>query len=287
MMFRFLAIVTLALAAFVLPTEARASRICNDVQTGENPPQIIGFENNDNNKPIYGPPQPIFEQQCVWKYGAVAVDPTTRTFSAAWNYDDMDTAKSYVINQCGSHCAWTSFSEDFAYIALSDDDRISGYSTSNSADAERDCTMAGGIDCVTVVAASSTANSLYWYFGAIAYDTTTAESAASWGYARKGEAHKAALQSCGVAGCWAFAFQTGHGGIALADDGTLYGGWSARNEESAGKVALKDCEKAKGKKSCSVVYTGNALAAPKFKPKVEKKKKKLEKAQLQPISKTE
>lgn len=273
MLIRFIVVMTVVWGAFALPYAAHASRICNNVQVGENPPQVIGFENNDNSKPIYGPAQPIMEEQCAWKYGAVAVDPATRAISAAWNYDDIDAAKNYVINQCGSHCAWTSFGEDFAYVAMSDDDRISGYSTSSSADAEGQCAMAGGLDCATVVAASSTSNSLYWYFGAIAYDVATGESAASWGYVRKGEAHKAALQSCAVAGCWAFAFQTGHGGMALADDGTLYGGWSARSEESAGKVALKDCEKAKGKKSCSIVYTGNALAAPKFKPKVDKKKK--------------
>ncbi len=274
MTLRYLALILVAFAAFAIPTEAYASRICQDVQVGENPPQIIGFENNNNNKPIYGPPQPIYEQQCTWKYGAAALDPSTRVFTAAWNYDDIDAAKSYVINQCGSHCAWTSFSEDFAYIAMSDDDRISGYSTTNSADAERDCTMAGGVDCATVVAASSTGAANYWYFGAIAYDATTGASGAAWGYGRRGEAQKAAMQSCAAAGCWAYAFQTGHGGMALADDGTIYGGWSARNEESAGKVALKSCEKEKGKKSCSVVYTGNALAAPKFKPKVDKKKQK-------------
>lgn len=286
MLLRLLAIIAFAITIFALPSPAHASRICNNVQIGETPPQVIGFENNNNSKPIYGPPQAIYEEQCVWKYGAVAVDPSTRTFSAAWNYDDIDAAKNYVIDQCGSHCAWTSFGEDFAYIAMSDDDRISGYSTSSSAEAERQCAMAGGVDCATVVAASSTANTLYWYFGAVAYDAATGESAASWGYARRSEAHKAALQSCAVAGCWAYAFQTGNGGMALADDGTIFGGWSARSEESAGKVALKDCEKAKGKKSCSVVYTGNALTAPKFKPKVPKKKKS-KKGEDQPIAKIE
>jgi Domain of unknown function (DUF4189) len=283
---RFLAIVAFAVATFALPSPAQASRICNQVQVGETPPQVIGLENNNTSKPIYGPPQPIYEEQCVWKYGAVAVDPSTRTFSAAWNYDDIDAAKNYVIDQCGSHCAWTSFGEDFAYIAMSDDDRISGYSTTSSAEAERQCAMSGGVDCATVVAASSTANTLYWYFGAVAFDAATGATGASWSYARKGEAHKAALQSCAVAGCWAYAFQTGNGGMALADDGTLFGGWSARSEESAGKVALKDCEKAKGKKSCSIVYTGNALSAPKFKPKVPKKKKS-KKGEGQPIAKIE
>jgi hypothetical protein len=286
MLLRFLAIIAFAVAIFALPTSANASRICNNVQIGETPPQVIGLENNNSSKPIYGPPQPIFEEQCVWKYGAVAVDLSTRKFSAAWNYDDIDTAKNYVIGECGSHCAWTSFGEDFAYIAVSDDDRFSGYSTSSSTEAERQCAMAGGLDCATVVAASSTANTLYWHFGAIAYDASTGASAGSWGYARKSDAHKAALQSCAVAGCWAYAFQTGHGGMALADDGTLFGGWSARSEEGAGKVALKDCEKAKGKKSCSIVYTGNALTAPKFKPKVPKKKN-AKKGENQPIAKIE
>jgi hypothetical protein len=124
-----------------------------------------------------------------------------------------------------------------------------------------------------VLAGSSTADANYWYFGAVAYDATTGVGANSWGYARRSEARQAALTSCASPGCWAYAFQTGYGGLALADDGTLFGGWSARSEESAGKDAVKSCEKAKGKKSCSMVKTGSALGPSTFKPKVDKKKK--------------
>jgi hypothetical protein len=273
MLLRLTAFLTFALAFIALPSEASASQICENVQVGEQPPQIIGFENNDNNKPIYGSPQPIFEQQCTWKYGAVAIDPATRGVSAAWNYDDINAAQNYVVQQCGQHCVWVSFGENFAYIALSDDDRISGISVVSSADAERQCQMAGGIDCANVVAASSTANALYWHFGGIAHDATTGASGAAWSYLRRNEAQQAAVKSCASPNCWGYAFQTGYGGIAMADDGTLYGAWSARSEGSAGKVAEKNCDKDKGKKSCSVVYTGSAVAAPEFKPKKVKKKK--------------
>jgi hypothetical protein len=70
-----------------------------------------------------------------------------------------------------------------------------------------------------------------------------------------------------------YTFQTGYGGIAMSDDGFLFGAWSARDEGSAGKVAVKDCEKLKGKKSCSVVATGAAVFPPTFKPKAVKAKK--------------
>ena len=29
---------------------------------------------------------PLYQQQCVWLAGAVAIDPATRAFSSAWNY---------------------------------------------------------------------------------------------------------------------------------------------------------------------------------------------------------
>jgi hypothetical protein len=264
-------------AFFMFAPEAKASQICENVVVGQTPPQIIGYENNNNNKPIYGPPQPIYQEQCYWKYGAVAIDPATRAVTSAWNYDDLNVARDYVVGQCGKHCTWIAFGEDFAYIALSDDDRISATSAKSSADAEAQCTMAGGTDCSTVVAASSTANSSYWHFGSIAYDSVTGASGAAWNYLRRGEARAASLQSCANAGCWAFAFQTGYGGMALADDGNLFGAWSARSEEGAGKAALKDCEKAKGKKTCSIVYTGSARGAPEYKPKVKKKKQEKEK----------
>ena len=43
----------------------------------------------------------------------------------AGNYDDIEAAKNYANSACGTHCAIISFGEDFAYVALSDDDRVS------------------------------------------------------------------------------------------------------------------------------------------------------------------
>ena len=54
-------------------------------------------------------------------------------------------------------------------------------------------------------------------------------------HARRSDAEKSALKNCAQPGCWAYTFQTGYGGIAMADDGSLYGAWSARGEESAGR----------------------------------------------------
>lgn len=274
MQFRFLSFLIALLCVLGYAPAAKASRICENVLVGETPPQIVGYSGPNNNQPIYGPPQPIYEEQCYWKYGAIALNPVTRAYSSAWNYDDPQQAQDYVKSQCGYNCAWVSFGENFAWIAISEDDRKTGVSVKSSEDAERDCTMAGGVNCATVLAGSSTADASYWYFGAVAHDPTTGAGATSWGYARRNDARQAAIESCASPGCWAYAFQTGYGGLALADDGTLFGGWSTRSEASAGKDAVKNCEKQKGKKSCSVVNTGSALAASTFKPKEEKKKKK-------------
>ena len=252
---------------------AHASQICENVLVGETPPQIVGYSGANNNQPIYGPPQPIYQEQCFWKYGALALNPSTRTYTSAWNYDDIREAENYVKNQCGYACAWVSFGENFAWIAISEDDRFTGISVKSSADAEKQCALSGGVDCVTVLAGSSSADANYWYFGAVAYDALTGAGANSWGYARRNEARAEAIKSCASPGCWAYAFQTGYGGLALADDGTLFGGWSARSEESAGKAAVKNCEKQKGKKSCSMVKTGSALGPSTFQPKPPKKKK--------------
>jgi Domain of unknown function (DUF4189) len=135
------------------------------------------------------------------------------------------------------------------------------------------CAIAGGLDCSNIVVASSTSDFNQWRFGALAYDVTTGASSASWAHNRKSEAKADAFKSCGKAGCWVYTFQTGYGGIAMSDDGFLYGAWAARDEKSAGKIAVKNCEKEKGKKSCSVVATGAAVFPPTFKPKPAKAKK--------------
>jgi Domain of unknown function (DUF4189) len=271
-MYKIVSILFAIIGLFAAAPDAQASQICENVVTGQTPAPIIGSDTNNN--PIYGSPQPIYEQQCTWKYGAIAIDPKTRMYVAAWNYDDTQAAQDKVVGDCGSQCVWINFKDDFAYIALSDDDTISGVSVKNSADAEMQCTLAGGVKCSTILNASSTSDATYWKFGAVAYDVTTGQSAAAWGHNRKSQAEQEALKSCGLAGCWAYTFQTGYGAIAMADDGILYGSWSARDEESAGKVAEKSCEKDKGKKSCSVVATGSSAFEPTFKLKPVKSKSK-------------
>jgi hypothetical protein len=267
-MFRFFSIFCSMLVLFASAPDARASQICEDFVVGQSAAPVIGSDSNNN--PIYGSPQPMYERHCTWKYGAVAIDKETRRYSAAWNYDDINAAQQKVVGECGSSCAWISFKEDLAYIAVSDDDAFAGISTMNSSDAELKCAIAGGLNCSTVLVASSTDDATYWRFGAIAYDAATAKSAAAWQHNRKSEAQQDAIKSCGQPGCWAYVFQTGYGAIAMSDDGILYGSWSARDEDSAGKVAVKSCEKEKGKKSCSVVATGSASFAPTFRPKPAK-----------------
>jgi Domain of unknown function (DUF4189) len=265
-MYRLSILLFAMLSLFAAAPEARASNVCEDVVVGN-----TGAGDPNNVNP--GVPQPIYERNCKWKYGAVAVDPVKRSIFAGWNYDDIDVAKTSVVNQCGADCLWITFGEDLAYVALSDDNKFSGISTVSSQDAEVKCAIAGGLECANIVVASSTSDFSQWHFGALAYDVATGESAASWAHNRKSEAKADALKSCGKAGCWVYTFQTGYGAIAMSDDGFLFGSWSARDEASAGKVAVKSCEKEKGKKSCSVVATGAAVFPPTFKPKTVKTKK--------------
>jgi len=205
--------------------------------------------------------QPIYQQQCTWKYGAVAIDPVTRIYSSAWNYDDVNAAAAYVRAQCGDGCVWGSFSEDWAYMALSADDRVYGFSTVSSADAAARCQTAGGNDCETVLTAGSAQEGSYWVYGSVAYDVATGASGSSWNQRRRSDATAAAMESCGSATCWAYTFQGGNGAIAKSSDGKLFGGWSEAAFGLIGSVskkAKKACKQATGEKDCEIVIKGPA-----------------------------
>jgi Domain of unknown function (DUF4189) len=221
-----------------------ASNVCEDV--------VVGGDHENN---------PIFQTQCRWLAGAVAFDPRNRTFSSAWNYDDADQAYNYVRKSCGSHCVAMSFYEDYAWVAISEDDNFYGTSVISSNDAMAACQSAGGRQCEVVIGGSSTAAAVYWYFNGIAYDVVTGKSSVVTGKARRYEAIAQALAACGAPGCWAYEFQGGYAAIAKSKDGKLFGAWSRDAPSllySASKEAKKACKKATGDKDCKIVVKGKS-----------------------------
>ena len=239
----------LAFAGMLLSGKAHAWQSCENV--------VVGMTPGGNG--VAG--APIYQQQCVWLAGAVAIDPATRAFSSAWNYQNPDEALAYVIAQCGRQCVGQSFFEDFAYVAISEDDRAWGVSMVSAGDAVRQCQASGNPGCVAVLGASSSAAAVYWFYGAVAYDADTGASGSSWNQRRRSDAEAAAKQSCGSENCWAYVFQGGNGAIAKSKDGRLFGAWSESARGliwSVSKEAKKSCKKATGDKDCEVVIKGPA-----------------------------
>ncbi len=204
---------------------------------------------------------PVYQQQCAWLAGAVAFDPTARAYSSAWNYQNPEEALTYVLAQCGQQCVGQSFFEDFAYVAISEDDQAWGVSMVSAGDAVRQCQASGNPACVVVIGASSSAAAVYWFYGAVAHDADSGASGSSWNQYRRIDAEVAAKKSCGSESCWAYAFQGGNGAIAKSKDGRLFGAWSESARGliwSASKEARKSCKQATGEKDCEIVIKGPA-----------------------------
>jgi hypothetical protein len=246
---RFGSICALVMLAVGATLQAHASQLCENV--------IIGMQPASNGVAE----TPIFQEQCRWVAGAVVVDLRTRLFSSAWNYENPQQALDSAVGACGSQCVGLSFYEDFAYIAIAENDSIYATSTRSADEAISQCSSAGGLGCEAVIAASSTAAAVYWVYGALAYDVTTGKSGTSSGHARRTDAAAAAKAACGIETCWAYVFQTGYGAIAKSKDGQLFGAWSESSRgliNSAGKEAKKACKKATGDKDCEIVVKGGA-----------------------------
>jgi hypothetical protein len=140
-----------------MPFRAHAAQLCEDVLVGMQPASNGIAET------------PIYQQQCRWVAGAVAFNTYTRAFSSAWNYENADDAFAEVRRSCGMDCAAFSFFEDLAWVAISEDDKHYGTSTVSAKEAMRECGSYGH-PCELVIGASSTAEAVYWTFGAVAYD---------------------------------------------------------------------------------------------------------------------
>jgi Domain of unknown function (DUF4189) len=258
MLMRLHSLLFVILAIIACSPQVSAKEVCTSYVVGFGP-SVLSTDEYGN--PSYSEQPPIYDTKCVDLYGAVAIDPVTRKFSASWGHETIQKAKDYVTNQCGQSCITSVVEGDYAYIALSDDDRFSGISLISSDDAESKCQASGGTECSTVIRGKSTSEPMYWDFGVLAYDKTTGTKSSSGGYKRKSEAQKAALPNCNTADCQLYVYQSSYGAIAMAKDGTFFNGWSDKDQKSAGKDAEKKCKKEGRKKSCRAVVTGSSFPA--------------------------
>lgn len=238
---RRIALALLVVFGLFMTRPANASKWCEDVQVG------IRYVGNVV--------VPVFDQQCRWVAGAVGFDPATRALTSAWNRSDAGEAYGLVQSGCPS-CVVASFYEDALFIAMSDED-VWGISKDGPKRAVLECAANGGRNCEVVIAASSTAQAVYWTFNALAFDADTRAKASVSQFVRRREALDAARQSCGQPGCWTFVFQQPYGAIAKADDGQLFGA-ASDSRRSASKNVMSACKKAGGK-GCAVVHEGSVV----------------------------
>lgn len=214
---------------------ARAWQSCQDV--------VVGMNGN----------QPVFQSQCVWLAGAVAMDPATRAMGSEWNHRDADQALAAVRRGCGPTCMAVSFYEDHYYLAASDSDVI-GYGATAEL-ALQQCRMAAGLArCDVVVSAGSGGAAAYWYFNALAYNGAQQKAYAWKGAVRHRDAKNSILAQCGgEPDCFAYVHQLDHAAMARSEDGQLYAS-EGTSASKARRAASKYCASEKGKKAkCEIV----------------------------------
>jgi hypothetical protein len=214
---------------------------------------VVGMQGNN---------APVFQDQCIWLAGAVAVDPTTREFSVAWNYADGDDALDYVVGQCGPQCAAWSFYQNLLYVAVANDDSTAGSGTSEAA-ALADCkSRSEAVPCEVVFVGSSSQKGVYWHYRAIAYEPTQSRVYGVTGQMRGHEAYTEAQRRCGGEDCFVYVYQNAAAAVVRTQDGRLYAA-SARDLNAARREAMKACAKESGsKKACEIVGDSSSFDKP-------------------------
>lgn len=230
----FLLLVVLAACGF--SGKALAYQSCQNV--------VVGMVNGN---------QPVFQQQCTWLAGAVALNPTTRAFSSAWNHPNADNALAEVRRSCGSNCVAVSFYSDYYYMAASESDVIGWGETPEQA--EYQCAIASkGAPCYVVVAAGSGGAARYWHFHALGYNSSQDKGYAWRDARRRQSARSGVLEQCGKEpDCFVFVYTQDHAAIARSESGKLYAS-DGKTAGQARRAARKYCAKEEGGKvKCDVV----------------------------------
>lgn len=243
---RFLLVIALSLF-WLAPHSARAMRVCEDI--------VVGTQNAPPNGGV-----PIYQRECRSLAGAIAFDPQTRRYSAAWNQPDAESAAAAARNGCGPQYGVFSFYEQFAYIAMSDDGQSVGMSSRGMSEAIIDCQAPHSQACHAVIGASSTGPAASWVFGALAYDPATGAVGKAVNRSRRSDAIRDATAKCGSDECRVYAYRYGYGALAVGDGGRVFGG-SAESKglfKSAAREAKAACKNA-GETNCRIVAEGDAM----------------------------
>ena len=201
-------------------------------------------------------------------FGGVAVDPSTRTFGATWNYKNGDNAQSKAEQICAENSKsnrcigyWSSYY--YTAVAMSSDDVVTRFGSADSYDsawntALKACINAGGNDCEVMLMASSTSSPDEKHWGALAYDPETQNYGISWDAYTRREANEAALKECKNKSCLVLGFQAKYATFALASEERLYLGLSNKSMKDAEKDGIKGCKKDYKVKTCEIVLRGYA-----------------------------
>ena len=238
---RYAAMLLLVLLGLVAHVEAKAWQSCSD--------QVVGMVSGN---------RPVMQQQCTWLAGAVAIDPQTRRFVSYWNYANEDEARQVASRACGAQCMAVSFYSDYLYIAAAENDAM-GYAERKD-EAMAACQIRSeGQRCEIIISAGSGGSAVYWYFNALAYDTSTGQSFSKYGSLRRSEAQARVLDACGNApSCVTWVFQGNNAAMVMAADGSLHvNGGDSKGQ--ARRAARKVCKDATGdKKECKLVAEAEA-----------------------------
>lgn len=238
----------LLFVAFYLALSANlalAAKVCQQVSDGSDQ-VVVGM---DHGHPIYQY-RPRYRTDCYWKYGAFAFNPQTRANHSAWNYDNPNAAFARVMADCGKACEAYSYSEDYSWVAMSENGAWA-YSTLSAFDAVRICDAINNGACAALWGTSSTADTTVWGFKAVAFDSKTGNRVVIHKQQlSKAAAEQAAVAECATPDCWAYAYQGGAGAIAMSKDGRVWGAWTADTKQGAASAAEQYCKKETGDDTC-------------------------------------
>lgn len=210
----------------------------------------------------------IFGQDCpsssrTTYYGGMAINPYTRKFGSAWNYQNGKEAEKQALKNCGSDsCVSTWASSSYMVIAISEDEKYWGYSASNTqstawSGAVAECQKSGKT-CHVALVGYPDEKARYVYWGAVAYNPDTRQTGKTSNEFRKRAAENAALVSGGCTynpNCYFYAFQTAYGALAKGESNQVYSGSSNKSLKDAEKQAEKNCKKESGDKQCKALVS--------------------------------
>ena len=208
----------------------------------------------------------VFGQNCPGSatyYGGIAINPTTRYFYSAWNYQDGKKAEAAALKGCGSNkciSIWASY--NYMAIAISEDEKNWGYGYSDNHDSAWnkavDMCQESGKTCHVALVGYPDEKARYIYWGGIAYNPDTGLTGKTSDELRKIDAENSALQNAGCnndTNCYFYAFQRSYGAFAKGQSNKIYSATSNKSLRDAEKQAEKKCKDDTGDKQCKALVS--------------------------------